>query len=148
MRKEVQELAYDIASSLLEELRKRTAEDASDLAHSAETRADGMAGDNIPSAGQGVCAPTAKLLSVDSAATINHNDGHSDGIAQRISSLEARLDDLVRKLGNSSQFEDALGLSNGKHAAAKQRDVASLLDYIEAKDPGGRTKLVIMNFND
>lgn len=140
MRKEVQALADDIATSLLEELRKRTAEPA----HPAETKADGMARDNIPSASLGVCAPTAKLLSVESTPASNH----SDSTAQRISSLEARLDELVQKLEISSQRKEALGLPNGKHAANKPRDVASLLDYIEAKDLGGRTKLVIMNFND
>ena len=66
MRKEVQALADDIATSLLEELRKRTAENAFELTHSAEPRADGLAVDNLPSAGPGVCAPTAKLLSTES----------------------------------------------------------------------------------
>lgn len=143
MRKEVEALADDIATSLLYELRKRAPEDAFDLTHSAETRADGLAGDNVPSASPRVGAPTAKPLSAESTADSNQ----SDGIARRISSLEARLDELVQKLGISSQRKEALGLPNGKHPFNNQRDVASLLDYIEARDPGGRTKLVIMNFN-
>ncbi len=144
MRKEVEALADDIATSLLEELRKRTVEDAFELTQSAETRAGETAGENIPSADPEICAPTAKLLSVESTAASNR----SDGITERISSLEARLDELVRKLGVSSQSKEALNLPNGKHAATNPRDVASLLDYIEAGKLGGRTKLVIMNFND
>lgn len=127
-RKEVQALADDIATSLMEELRKRTAELAFDLTHSAETSADGVAGDNIPSAGSEVCAPTAKLLSGESTAASNQ----SEDIAKRISSLEARFDELVQKLGISFQRQEPLVFPNGKHADTKQRDVASLLDYIEA----------------
>ncbi len=144
MRKEVQALADDIATSLLEELRKRTTEAAFDLPHSTETRANGMAGDNVPNAGPGICAQASKPLSLESTATVNQ----IDGFAQRISSLEDRIDELVQKLGGSSQRKEALSLPNGKHAATNQQDVASLLDYIESKDFGGRTKLVIMNFND
>ena len=144
MRKEVEALAGDIATSLLDELRKRTAEDAFEFTHSAETGASEMPGDDIASTGPGGCAQTAKLLSVESTTPRNQ----SDSIAQRISSLEARLDALVQKLDDPSQRKEASGLPNGKHSTTNQRDVASLLDYVESRNLGGRTKLVIMNFND
>ena len=132
----VQELAEDVANNLLQELKTLAYKDDPDSARAAEELAEGV--------GKEVAEDMAEHLLAVSEPTSNT----SDGILKRMTTLERKLERLVKKLDGPSQERDKENLPNLKYAKSKYKNVESLLNYVENKEADGGIKLVIMNFND
>ena len=132
----IQDLAEDIASSLLQELKNLASEENAGSVGAAEELAKDV--------GKEVAEDMVEhLLSVSETSS---NSG--DEVLRRMAALESKLEAIAERFGGLSQGEGVTNLPNLKYAKSKYKDVESLLNYIENKEADGGIKLVIMNFND
>ena len=136
MRDIVQELAEDVANSLLQELKTLAYEDNPDSAKAAEELAEGV--------GKEVAEDMAEHLLAVSEPSSNPDDA----ILQRMTTLERKVERLLKRLDRPSQEQNEDSLPNLKYAKSKYKNVESLLNYVENKEADGGIKLVIINFND
>ena len=136
LREMIQELAEDIADSLLQELKSLADGDDPDSARAAEELAEDV--------GKEVAEDMAEHL----LAVSEGSSDSGDGVLERMATLERKMERLIEKLGEPSQEQNGANLPNLKYAKSKYKNVESLLNYIENKEADGGIKLVIMNFND
>lgn len=136
LRAMIQDLAEDIAGSMLQELKVISTEPTPGSAIAVEKLADQVAKE--------VAEEMAEHLLAKSAVTPTVGQEERDKLA----ALEQQVEELAQKLRGPSPEEGTANLPNLKYAKSKYHNVESLLNYIENKDSEGGIKLVIMNFND
>ncbi len=132
----IQDLAEDIAGSMLQELRVISSEPAPGSTGAVEKLADQVAKE--------VAEEMAEHLLAKSAVTPTVDQDDRD----KLTALEQQVEELAQKLRGPSPEEGTTNYPNLKYAKSKYRNVESLLNYIENKDTESGIKLVIMNFND
>ena len=136
LRAMIQDLAEDIAGSMLQELKVISTEPTPSSAIAVEKLADQVAKE--------VAEEMAEHLLAKSAVTPTADQEDRDKLA----ALEQQVTELAEKLRGTSSQEGTANFPNLKYAKSKYRNVESLLNYIENKDTESGIKLVIMNFND
>ena len=136
LRAMIQDLAEDIAGSMLQELKVISTEPTPGSAIAVEKLADQVAKE--------VAEEMAEHLLAKSAVTPTVAQEDRDKLA----ALEQQVAELAQKLRGPSPEGGTVNLPNLKYAKSKYRNVESLLNYIENKDSESGIKLVIMNFND